>query len=65
MSAGSRQVTPYGEASVDWEVVGDELVVRFVVPVGATAEVDVPGMDPYEVGHGRQEVRGRAWRPAC
>ena len=62
-SAGSRQVTPYGEASVDWEVVGDELVVRFVVPVGVTAEVDVPGVDTYEVGHGRYEVRGRSSRP--
>ena len=52
-SAGSRQLTPYGEASVDWEVVEgsseedgrpssdggavSRLVVRFTVPVGTTA----------------------------
>lgn len=59
-SAASRQITPYGEASVSWEISGDELVVRFTVPVGATAEVDVIGVDPVEVGHGTYEVRAPA-----
>lgn len=60
-SAGSRQVTPYGEASVDWQTDGDDLVVRFTVPVGATAVVDVPGVPIHEVGPGTHEVRSTDW----
>lgn len=63
-SAASHQVTPYGMASVDWELTDDELVVRFTVPVGATAEVDVPGVEAYEVGHGTHEARAPRWAGA-
>ncbi|MCK9794071.1 glycoside hydrolase family 78 protein [Isoptericola sp. 4D.3] len=59
--AEARHVTPYGVAEVAWAIEaggeGDELVVRFRVPVGTTAEVDVPGAAPAVVGHGEHEVR--------
>lgn len=52
-----RHRTPYGEAAVAWRVDGDELHVRFTVPVGSEAEVDVPGAAPRVVGHGTHELR--------
>lgn len=55
--AQARHRTPYGVAEVAWTLDDDALVVRFVVPVGATAEVDVPGLEPFTAGHGRHEVR--------
>jgi alpha-L-rhamnosidase len=62
--ARTRHRTPYGEAEAGWERAGGELVVRAVVPVGATATVWLPGDDePIEVGHGRHEWR-RAEPPA-
>lgn len=50
--ASATQRTPYGEASISWHIEQDELRVDFVVPVGATAELDLPGVAPEEVGHG-------------
>ena len=57
-SASARHLTPYGEADVAWEREGEALRVRFTVPSGTTAEVQVPGVAPYEVGPGRHEVLG-------
>ncbi|MFE5335044.1 glycoside hydrolase family 78 protein [Isoptericola sp. NPDC056573] len=61
--ASARHVTPYGTAEVAWRIEdgadGEELVVRCVVPVGTTAELDVPGAPPAVVGHGEHEVRVR------
>ena len=61
--ASARHVTPYGTAEVAWRIEdrtdGAELVVRCVVPVGTTAELDVPGAAPAVVGHGEHEVRVR------
>jgi len=51
----ARHLTPYGEASVGWEIVDGSLLVRAVVPVGSTAEVVLPGVDVVEVGHGTHE----------
>ena len=62
--AEARHVTPYGTAAVGWSLADGELVVRFTVPVGATAEVDVPGLEPAVVGHGEHEVRVPAQAPA-
>ncbi|PQZ58245.1 MULTISPECIES: glycoside hydrolase family 78 protein [unclassified Microbacterium] len=50
--ASATQRTPYGEASISWHIEQDELRVDAVVPVGATAELDLPGVAPEEVGHG-------------
>lgn len=51
-SAGATLVTPYGEASVDWQLDHDRLTVSYTVPVGATAIVDLPGRAPARVSHG-------------
>jgi alpha-L-rhamnosidase len=54
----ARHRTPYGDAEVSWERADGELVLRVLVPVGATAVVHVPGDEqPLEVGHGRHEWR--------
>jgi alpha-L-rhamnosidase len=50
--ASARHLTPYGEAAVAWRVAGDTLEVRVRVPVGTTAEVDLPGLPVQELPHG-------------
>lgn len=50
--ASAKQRTPYGEASIAWRIEQDELQVDLVVPVGATAELDLLGSDVEELGHG-------------
>ena len=59
-SAAAQHLTPYGLAEVEWERSGDELIVRFTVPSGVTAEVDVPGIEPYTAGPGHHVVRAAA-----
>ncbi|AEE47099.1 alpha-L-rhamnosidase [Cellulomonas fimi] len=51
-SAAVRHLTPFGEATAQWELRDGELAVQFSVPVGTTAVVDLPGRAPYRVGHG-------------
>ncbi|WP_136025289.1 alpha-L-rhamnosidase [Microbacterium sp. K27] len=50
--ASAMQRTPYGDASIAWRVDEGELHVDLVVPVGATAELDLPGAVREELGHG-------------
>lgn len=50
--AAAMQRTSYGDASIAWRVGEDELHVDLVVPVGATAELDLPGAVREELGHG-------------
>ncbi|KQY74352.1 alpha-L-rhamnosidase [Microbacterium sp. Root1433D1] len=50
--ASATQRTPYGETSISWHVEQDELRVEVVVPVGAIAELDLPGAVREELGHG-------------
>lgn len=50
--ASARQRTPYGEAAISWELHGDELALDVVVPVGTTAELDLPGAAVEQLGHG-------------
>ena len=56
-NASARHRTPYGEAVVAWEASDGELVVRATVPVGASAEVALPGGEAFTVGHGVFEWR--------
>lgn len=51
--AAATQRTPYGEASFSWRIDEDRLHVDVVVPVGATAELDLPGAPAEDLGHGR------------
>ncbi len=53
--ASARHLTPYGEASVSWRRADGSLRLDVVVPVGATATVEVPGGPTVEVGPGRHE----------
>ncbi|MFK4762269.1 family 78 glycoside hydrolase catalytic domain [Microbacterium sp. ZW T5_45] len=56
-SAGATHRTPYGEASIDWRIEGTDLVTDIRVPVGATAEVSLPGSADRIVGHGAHSFR--------
>ena len=64
--ASARHVTPYGPASVAWRRAGASIVVTAEVPPNATAIVDLPGGEPFEVGSGDHEwtVDDRAPRVA-
>jgi alpha-L-rhamnosidase len=54
--ASARHDTPYGEASVAWRRADGRLRLEIRVPVGATAEVQVPGrQEPISVRHGAHE----------
>jgi alpha-L-rhamnosidase len=51
--AAARHLTPYGEASVSWERADARLRLDLRVPVGASAQVFLPGRTaPEIVGHG-------------
>ncbi len=51
-SASAAHETPYGRASIAWRIVEGDLVVDVVVPTGADAIVDLPGLEPIAVGSG-------------
>ncbi|NQX12158.1 family 78 glycoside hydrolase catalytic domain [Microbacteriaceae bacterium VKM Ac-2855] len=51
--ARARHLTPYGEAEVSWVRAGGRFVLDVIVPVGATAEVSLPGEGTvHTVQHG-------------
>jgi len=51
--AKARHLTPYGEAAVSWERAEGSFHLSLDVPVGASAEVHLPGAEePISVGHG-------------
>jgi len=60
--AAARHRTPYGEASISWRIADGDLHVDVVVPVGATAVLELPGREPEPLGHGRHSA-SVAWRP--
>ena len=63
--ADSSLETPYGLASVAWQREGTAVALQVVVPVGASAEVWVPGApEPVEVGHGSHRFTGEIAAPA-
>ena len=51
-SASGAHETPYGRASIAWRIADGTLSVDVVVPTGADAVVDLPGLDPVMVGSG-------------
>jgi alpha-L-rhamnosidase len=50
--ASARHLTPYGEASISWRIEDGTLTADIVVPVGATAVVELPGATRVELEHG-------------
>lgn len=55
--ASTRHLTPYGEASIAWQLENGELSVQVTVPVGTTAILDLADTDPEELSHGTHERR--------
>lgn len=52
-SASARHLTPYGEASSSWTLRNESFTLSVRVPVGATAQVYLPGSaSSVEVAHG-------------
>ena len=51
--AETAQETPYGKATVRWEIVGDVAFVHVEVPANTSAEICLPGIEPLIVGSGR------------
>ena len=51
-SAQGRHTTPYGDASVEWRLEGDTLVLDVRVPVGTEGIIDIEGHEAERVGHG-------------
>ncbi|WGT46341.1 alpha-L-rhamnosidase [Tessaracoccus lacteus] len=56
-SASSTFDGPYGLVSVAWRREGDDLLVTAQVPPNTTADVVLPGRDPFEVASGSHEWR--------
>lgn len=54
-SAGVTRRLPLGTASAAWELSGQDLGLRVQVPVGATARIILPGVEPETVEHGVHE----------
>ena len=58
-AARARHLTPYGEASVSWTRSDSAYQVEALIPVGASATVQLPGSsDLIRVVHGRHVWRG-------
>lgn len=49
--------TPYGKLSVSWREIGDGVELECTIPVGVTADVELPGLR-REVGAGTHVLRG-------
>lgn len=68
-AAKASHVSPFGEVSVAWEIVGDVFAIEIVVPEGVEAEVCIPdgeGTREETVGTGRwtfktEYVRTHTW----
>ncbi len=50
--AAVSEETPYGRASVDWEIIEGRAIVHVCVPVNTTAEIRLPGQAARTVGSG-------------
>lgn len=55
-TVSAKHLTPYGEAAVSWTRSDGQVRLSVTVPVGSSAQVDVPGeSEPVEVRHGTHE----------
>lgn len=50
--AKASKDTPYGEASVHWEISGSKAEVRITIPANTSAEIKLPGLEVPYVGSG-------------
>lgn len=51
-SATTHHVSPYGKIHFEWQLNGHSLEVKAQVPPNSVARVELPGMEPLEVGSG-------------
>ena len=56
-SASARLLTPYGQASVSWKLIDNELEVSALVPPSTSAEVALPGQEALAVASGQHKWR--------
>ncbi|MFE6821896.1 family 78 glycoside hydrolase catalytic domain [Streptomyces sp. NPDC057690] len=54
--AHTRHETPYGTASLSWELTADGMTARVTVPEGCRGVVELPGREPLELGPGEHLV---------
>ncbi|WP_327657674.1 family 78 glycoside hydrolase catalytic domain [Streptomyces sp. NBC_00483] len=54
--ARTRHETPYGTASLDWEVTEAGMTARITVPEGCTATAELPGCAPVALGPGEHTL---------
>jgi alpha-L-rhamnosidase len=57
-SASATHLTPYGRLSVSWSITAGVLSVELEVPAGASALVELPGREPFDVRSGSHRFSG-------
>jgi alpha-L-rhamnosidase len=57
-SASATHLTPYGRLSVSWSIAAGVLSVELEVPAGASALVELPGREPFDVRSGSHSFSG-------
>jgi alpha-L-rhamnosidase len=57
-SAAATHHTPYGRLAIAWTLEEGVLTVDLDVPAGATARVELPGREPFEVASGSHRFAG-------
>ncbi|WP_326655889.1 alpha-L-rhamnosidase C-terminal domain-containing protein [Streptomyces sp. NBC_00385] len=55
--ATTRHETPYGTASLSWELAATGMTARITVPDGCTATAELPGRAPLPLGPGEHVLR--------
>ncbi|NGO77637.1 family 78 glycoside hydrolase catalytic domain [Streptomyces sp. YC504] len=63
--ARTRHETPYGTASLDWELTADGMRARITVPEGCTATAELPGCAPVALGPGEHTLDTAELLPAA
>ncbi|WP_430332906.1 family 78 glycoside hydrolase catalytic domain [Rhodococcus sp. ACT016] len=58
-SARAELDTPYGRTAIEWSVHDGVLAVDVTVPTGATATIDIPGLDRCEISSGEHHFESR------
>ena len=55
-AAATSHETPYGTASIDWHLEGEEMLVHLTVPPNTRAELHLPGASARFLGSGKHAV---------
>ncbi|WP_106400940.1 glycoside hydrolase family 78 protein [Actinocorallia populi] len=67
--ASAEHHTPYGPAAVGWKIEDGTFILTATVPPGTTAEIELPGREPFEAASGTHvytvPIREQAGRISC